>query len=70
MISERSNENTKQVHSLINNLLDYSFTQQNGFVKKLNEIELESLCTNAFLCLTNNEGKNIFGNLSGIENVR
>lgn len=29
---EKINAHTKQVHSLVNNLLDYSFTQQNGFV--------------------------------------
>jgi signal transduction histidine kinase len=39
----RINEQTKQVHALVNNLLDYCYTQQNGFIKKETEINLKKL---------------------------
>ncbi len=64
------NENTKQVHQLINNLLDYSFTQQNGFIKKLSEMELKSLCNECISLFERQlKEKNIFCDLSRIENV-
>lgn len=37
------NDQTKQVHELVNNLLDYCFTQQNGFNKTETEIHLLKL---------------------------
>jgi two-component system sensor histidine kinase/response regulator len=37
------NEQTKQVHTLVNNLLDYCYTQQNGFIKNEVEINLSKL---------------------------
>lgn len=37
------NEQTKQVHELVNTLLDYCYTQQNGFIKKETEIHLLKL---------------------------
>lgn len=37
------NEQTKQVHELVNNLLDYCYTQQNGFIKKDVKINLMKL---------------------------
>jgi two-component system sensor histidine kinase/response regulator len=39
----RINEQTKQVHTLVNNLLDYCYTQQNGFIKNEVEINLAKL---------------------------
>lgn len=67
---KKINENTKQVHALINNLLDYSFTQQNGFVKKLHQIELESLCKECISLFEQQlKEKNIDCNLSEIKNV-
>lgn len=55
------NEQTKQVHELVNNLLDYCFTQQNGFIKKETEIHLLRMV---------NENISLFENLIESKNLR
>lgn len=56
----RINEQTKQVHALVNNLLDYCYTQQNGFIRKETEIDLKKLAEECIsLFHSSIEGKNL-----------
>jgi len=65
------NEQTKQVYTLVNNLLDYCYTQQNGFVKNAVEINLAKLVNeNIALFEQSIESKKLIINISSNVQVK